>query len=99
MDRVRHPAVPEGLDQGWTVYGRSAVMTHMRVQIVVFQWKSTVHCYAERVHPTPDTKVARRTRLFSSAVEYQYPLSEREALEHALVVLQNRLNSLPLRRP
>lgn len=68
----------------------------MRVEVVLVEWKGSVHVYAQRVGPAGTRKIAPRRRLWSSQVAQRAPQSEAEALEW---IARAVLRSLEMRTP
>lgn len=71
----------------------------MRVEVVLVEWKGSVHVYAQRVDPAPDRKIARRRRFLSTVVEGPAPANDREAVAAIAEVLSEVLARHPLGRP
>lgn len=61
-------------------------MDHFLV-VRVFDWKGAHHAVADRVFPTPGSRVARRQRVWSVSIEGQAPLTEYEAVAYAAEAL------------
>lgn len=71
----------------------------MRVEVVLVEWKGSVHVYAQRVDPAPNRKIARRRRFLSTVVEGPAPTTDREATAVICDVLWDVLGRHPFGSP